>query len=63
MLVLLAAFAILPLVLPWLVGRLGARAFTIAAVLPIVAFVHAALQTPAVLAGRIPFETYDWIPG
>ena len=63
MLVLLAAFAILPLALPWLVGRLGARAFTIAAVLPIVAFVHAALQTPAVLSGRIPFETYDWIPG
>ncbi|MBN9173495.1 MAG: Na+/H+ antiporter subunit A, partial [Microbacterium sp.] len=63
MLVLLAAFAILTLALPWLVGRLGARAFTIAAVLPIVAFVHAALQTPAVLAGRIPFETYDWIPG
>jgi multicomponent Na+:H+ antiporter subunit A len=62
MLLVLGAFAIVPLVLPWLVSRIGARAFYVAALLPIVAFVQAALATPAVLAGDDPFESYDWIP-
>lgn len=62
MLVLLGAFAAVPLLLPWLVRRIGARAFFVAAALPAVAFVHAALRAPAVLAGRTPFESYDWIP-
>lgn len=62
MLLLLGAFAVVPLLLPWLVGRIGARAFYVAAVLPIVAFVQAAVATPAVLAGDVPFESYDWIP-
>lgn len=62
MLVLLGAFAIMPMLLPWLVGRIGARAFYVAAVLPIIAFVHALFQTSAVLAGDIPFESFDWIP-
>ncbi|GAA1921265.1 Na+/H+ antiporter subunit A [Microbacterium aoyamense] len=62
MLALLGAFAIVPLLLPWLTHRIGARAFYVAAVLPIVAFALAVAQTPAVLAGDIPFETYDWIP-
>ncbi|MET0673703.1 MAG: Na+/H+ antiporter subunit A [Microbacterium pygmaeum] len=62
MLVILAAFAILPMLLPWLVGRIGERAFYVAALLPIAAFVQAAIQTPAVLAGNIPFEAFDWIP-
>lgn len=62
MLLLLGAFAVVPLILPWLVHRIGARAFYIAAVLPIVAFVHALVLTPAVLAGADPFESYDWIP-
>ncbi len=61
MLPLLGAFGILPLVLPWLVGRIGPRAFLVGALVPIAAFVHAALQTPAVLAGQVPFETYAWI--
>ncbi|WP_435526188.1 Na+/H+ antiporter subunit A [Microbacterium elymi] len=59
---LLAAFALAPLVLPWLVHLLGPRAFYAAAAVPIVAFVHTALQAPDVLAGRIPFEEYHWIP-
>lgn len=63
MLLLLGAFAVLPLVLPWLVGRLGARAFFIGALVPVAAFVHAALQTPVILAGTVPFESYSWIPG
>lgn len=63
MLILLAAFALTPLVLPWLVARIGPRAFFVAAALPTVAFAHAAAQTPAVLAGATPRESFAWIPG
>ncbi|MFT4305917.1 MAG: Na+/H+ antiporter subunit A [Microbacterium sp.] len=63
MLVLLAAFVLVPLIVPWLVGRIGARAFSVAALLPAAAFAYTAWQTPTVLAGGIPFEVYDWIPG
>ncbi|WP_127473656.1 Na+/H+ antiporter subunit A [Microbacterium sulfonylureivorans] len=62
MLLLLGAFAVVPLLLPWLAGRIGPRAFYVAAVLPIVAFAYAAVLTPAVLSGDTPFESYDWIP-
>jgi multicomponent Na+:H+ antiporter subunit A len=62
MLVLLGAFAIFPLLLPWLVARIGARAFYVAALLPIAAFVYTAAQTGRVLAGSIPFESFEWIP-
>ena len=62
MLLVLGAFAVLPAVLPWLVKRIGARAFYVASLLPIAAFVLAMLQAPTVLSGGIPFETYDWIP-
>jgi len=62
MLLLLGAFAIVPMGLPWLVSRIGARAFYFAAVLPIAAFALAASQTAAVIAGDIPFEEFDWIP-
>jgi len=62
MLILLGAFALLPMLLPWLVARIGARAFYVGALLPIAAFVYTALHTQAVLAGDIPFESFDWIP-
>lgn len=62
MLLLLAAFAVMPLVLPWLVGRIGPRAFFVAALVPLAGFVQAAVETPRVLAGDIPSETYSWIP-
>ncbi len=62
MLILLGAFAVVPLLLPWLVARIGARAFYLAALLPAAAFAQAAVQTSAVLAGDTPFESYDWIP-
>ncbi len=62
MLILLGAFAILPIVMPWLVRRIGARAFYVAALLPVAAFLHAALQGGEVLRGRILVEAYDWIP-
>ena len=59
---LLAAFAAVPLVMPWLVGRLGPRAFFVAALVPFAAFVHAVALTPRILAGEVPTETYAWIP-
>ncbi|MDT0182586.1 Na+/H+ antiporter subunit A [Microbacterium sp. ARD31] len=62
MLLVLGVFALAPLILPWLIGRLGSRAFALAALLPAAAFVHTAWQAPAVLDGRIPFEAFDWIP-
>ncbi|MDY0908062.1 Na+/H+ antiporter subunit A [Microbacterium sp. CFBP9034] len=62
MLLLLGAFAVVPILLPWLVTRIGPRAFYVAALLSLGAFAYAAVLTPAVLAGDTPFETYDWIP-
>ncbi|MEI2269788.1 Na+/H+ antiporter subunit A [Microbacterium sp. No. 7] len=62
MLILLAAFALVPFVLPTLVARLGSRTFLVAALVPIAAFLHTAMQAPQVLSGDIPFETYVWIP-
>ncbi|MCT9819434.1 Na+/H+ antiporter subunit A [Microbacterium sp. W1N] len=62
MLLLLCLFALVPLVLPWLVGRIGARAFYVAAALPLVAFAHAVAQSPAVLSGEVLTETFAWIP-
>ncbi len=62
MLTLLGAFALVPLVLPWLFARFGPRMFYVAAVVPIAAFAHTVAQTPTVLAGDVPFESYAWIP-
>ena len=62
MLIALAAFAVIPLALPWLAKRIGARVFYPAALVAGAAFVHAALQGPAVLAGHIPAESFAWIP-
>jgi multicomponent Na+:H+ antiporter subunit A len=63
MLVLLSAFALVPLLVPWLVRRLGARAFLVTAILPLAAFAYTAAQAPAVIAGETPFESFHWIPG
>ncbi|MGN7969998.1 Na+/H+ antiporter subunit A [Microbacterium sp. 22296] len=62
MLIFLGAFAALPLLLPWLVSRIGPRAFYVAAVLPALAFAHAIVLAPTVFSGDIPFEEYRWIP-
>ncbi len=62
MLILLGAFAVLPLLVPWLVGRVGARAFYLSALLPLAAFIQAAIQTPFIVGGGVRFETYAWIP-
>ena len=63
MLAFLGAFALVPILLPFLVAKIGARAFYVAAVLPALAFAHAIALAPTVLAGGIPFEEYNWIPG
>ncbi|GAA1703643.1 Na+/H+ antiporter subunit A [Microbacterium sediminicola] len=47
--------------LPLLVSRWGPRAFLVAALLPLAAFVHTAALTPRVLAGDLPFESVPWI--
>jgi len=62
LLVLLAAFALTPLTLPWLTNRIGPRAFFLAALVPLAGFVHAGLLTPVVLAGETVTETFSWIP-
>jgi len=62
LLLLLAAFAVVPLVLPWLHGRIGSRAFFVAAVVPLAAFVDAVALTPRILSGEVQTETYAWIP-
>ncbi len=61
MLLLLGVFAAVALTLPWMVSRLGARAFYIAALVPAVAFGHAVAMAPAVFAGDAPFESLPWI--
>ncbi|WP_105566785.1 Na+/H+ antiporter subunit A [Microbacterium halophytorum] len=61
MLVILAAFAVVSLAVVPLAAWFGSRVFYVAALLPLVGFVHALVQAPAVAAGRIPFETYEWI--
>lgn len=62
MLTLLAVFLLGSLLLPLLVRVWGARAFAVAALIPGAAFVHAAVMTPAVIAGEEVFETIAWIP-
>ena len=62
MLLLLAAFALVPLIMPVLTHKLGARAFYLSAILPLVAFGQAIWSAPAVLSGNILFEEYEWIP-
>jgi multicomponent Na+:H+ antiporter subunit A len=62
MLVILTAFAVLPLALPWLTRRMGARGFLVAATLPAVAFVQAAVMAPTILAGGEVVERVEWIP-
>jgi len=62
MLLLLAAFALVPLIMPVLVKRIGARAFYVAALVATAAFVDALLRAPDVLSGDTPFESFEWIP-
>lgn len=62
MLILLAAFAVVPLAMPAAVRVLGVRAFLVAAILPLAAFGYTLAQGPEVMAGRIPAQSLSWIP-
>ncbi|WP_167140144.1 Na+/H+ antiporter subunit A [Diaminobutyricimonas sp. TR449] len=62
MLILLALFGVVAAVLPAITRFLGTRVFFVAALIPLAAFVHAVLMGPAVLAGGVITETYEWIP-
>jgi multicomponent Na+:H+ antiporter subunit A len=62
MLTLLGVFLLGSLLMPVLVRWMRSQAFLIAALIPAAAFVHALLQTPQVIDGRPPFESYEWIP-
>lgn len=62
MLLILAAFALVSLAMPWLVRVMGPRAFYIAAGMAAIAFLEAVLRAPDVLAGAVPFESFEWIP-
>ncbi len=62
MLFVLTAFALSPPALAWLARRIGARAFTVGALVPIAAFAHALTLSPAVLAGDAVSESFRWIP-
>jgi len=61
MLAILAAFAVVSIAVVPLARVLGSRVFYLAALMPVVAFVHAVGMTSDVLAGRIPYEAYTWI--
>lgn len=61
-LLILAAFGIVSLAMPWLVRTLGPRAFYVAAAMSAAAFVEAVVRTPDVLSDRTPFESFEWIP-
>ena len=62
MLALLAAFGVVPLLLPWLIHRIGPRAFSVAAVLPAIAFGYTLWLSPRVLAGEVMTQSFAWIP-
>ncbi|NLA09475.1 MAG: Na+/H+ antiporter subunit A [Microbacteriaceae bacterium] len=62
MLLLLTAFVVVPVALPWIARRIGARVFYVAALLPLLALAAAICASPAVFAGEAPFESYDWLP-
>ena len=61
MLALLLVFAIASILCVPLGRLIGGRVFYVATLVPLAAFVHAALLGPRVVDGDIPFETYEWI--
>lgn len=62
MLAFLIAFTVVPVAIPLIARWVGVRVFLIAAVLPLAAFVHTALQWPAIAAGSAVTESVAWIP-
>ena len=63
MLSLLAAHLVMALAAPALVSWLGRRAYLVLALAPASAAAWALSQTTAVMAGRGPVESVEWVPG
>ena len=61
MLTLLVAFGIGAILTALLAKPLGPRVFVVAALFPLAAFAHAALQLPAIAAGEVVTESWTWI--
>lgn len=61
MLAILSVFGIAAVLLVPLAKAMGARVFYVAALVPAAGLVHAVLLGAPILAGDIPFETYEWI--
>jgi multicomponent Na+:H+ antiporter subunit A len=58
----LVAHALAALIAPWLVGRLGRRAFPVLALVPAGAVVWAAAHTSDVTAGGTRESVHEWVP-
>jgi multicomponent Na+:H+ antiporter subunit A len=58
----LVAHALAALIAPWLVGRLGRRAFPVLALVPAGAVVWAATRTADVTAGGTAESVHQWVP-
>ena len=63
MLLMLAGYGAASVLAPWFVGRLGARAFVLLALVPGAAFVSTAALGGGVESGRPYAESFKWIPG
>ncbi len=61
MILLLAAFTLVPLVIPALARVLGVRIFLLVALVPAAAFTYTLTQTSAMMAGAAPAEFLPWI--
>jgi multicomponent Na+:H+ antiporter subunit A len=62
MLAILVLFAVVSAAMPWITRRLRTRAFFVAALVPLAAFIHTLVAGPTVLAGSELVERYSWIP-
>ncbi|WP_026910961.1 Na+/H+ antiporter subunit A [Patulibacter minatonensis] len=58
----LVAHALAALIAPWLVGRIGLKAFPVLALVPAGAVVWAAANTSDVTAGRASESVHQWVP-
>ncbi|MEV4420836.1 Na+/H+ antiporter subunit A [Patulibacter sp. NPDC049589] len=58
----LVAHAVAALLAPWLVGRLGRRAFPVLAIVPAGAVVWAATRTSDVASGGTAESVHQWVP-
>ena len=58
----LSTFLVAACFAPLLFRFLGRNAFLLLAAVPLTGLMFSIIQAPAVLAGRPPWELYDWLP-